>query len=116
VKCGYTVEFTDELIRGFGKTVAERKGYEHKSTRFDIFGICSECRAKDEDHKLAAAAAALESACNLAASAIQNMRAALQAIDARKQNKSHEALSAGLAQLQQATGECQIAADALITG
>src|ERR1700691_5620377 len=35
--CGLTIEFTDELIRGFGKSLVERKGFEHKSSRFDIF-------------------------------------------------------------------------------
>src|SRR5690349_15581097 len=36
VKCGLTIEFEDELIRGFGKSVAERKGYEYRHSRFDI--------------------------------------------------------------------------------
>jgi Fur family ferric uptake transcriptional regulator len=50
--CGLTIEFVDELLRGFGKAVADRKGFEHKSSRFDILGYCQECSSKDEAHLL----------------------------------------------------------------
>jgi Fur family ferric uptake transcriptional regulator len=48
--CGLTIEFVDELLQGFGKAVAERKGFEHQSSRFDIVGYCKDCNAKDETH------------------------------------------------------------------
>jgi len=55
IKCGLTIEFEDDLIRGFGKTVAERKDYEYRSSRFDILGVCGQCKAQGEDHKIESA-------------------------------------------------------------
>jgi len=51
IGCGLTVEFIDELIRDFGKNVAQRKGFIHASSRFDILGYCANCRSKNEYHK-----------------------------------------------------------------
>lgn len=42
--CGITIEFSDDLVGGFGKTVAERKGFKYQESRFDIFGYCSNCK------------------------------------------------------------------------
>jgi len=44
--CGLTIEFSDALVSGFGKTVASRKGYVYHESRFDIFGLCSKCRGQ----------------------------------------------------------------------
>jgi len=43
-KCGLTIEFHDDLLSGFGRSVAERKGYEYQESRFDIFGFCKDCK------------------------------------------------------------------------
>jgi len=48
-RCGITKEFTDTLVSGFGRTVAERKGFIFQGSRFDIFGFCSSCKhAQDQ--------------------------------------------------------------------
>ncbi|MBX9668734.1 MAG: transcriptional repressor [Candidatus Obscuribacterales bacterium] len=44
-KCGLTIEFHDDLLSGFGQSVAERKGYVYQESRFDIFGFCKDCKA-----------------------------------------------------------------------
>jgi Fur family transcriptional regulator, ferric uptake regulator len=44
-KCGLTIEFHDDLLSGFGQSVAERKGYIYQESRFDIFGFCKDCKA-----------------------------------------------------------------------
>ncbi len=44
-KCGLTIEFNDDLLSGFGQSVAERKGYVYQESRFDIFGFCKDCKA-----------------------------------------------------------------------
>lgn len=50
LKCGLTIEFEDDLIGGFGRTVAERKGYDYHNSRFDILGLCPQCKvAKSAD-------------------------------------------------------------------
>jgi Fur family ferric uptake transcriptional regulator len=46
VSCGFTVEFKDDLVSGFGDMLAKRKGYEFSSSRFDIFGLCAKCKTK----------------------------------------------------------------------
>lgn len=44
-KCGLTIEFHDDLLSGFGRSVADRKGYLYQESRFDIFGFCKDCKA-----------------------------------------------------------------------
>lgn len=60
LKCGLTVEFSDDLLKGFGKVVSERKGFDHHSSRFDIFGFCNQCKLQREDLKVDKAIIALE--------------------------------------------------------
>ncbi len=45
--CGLTIEFVDDVIRNFGQAVAQRKGYELVSSRFDILGYCQSCKSKN---------------------------------------------------------------------
>jgi Fur family transcriptional regulator, ferric uptake regulator len=107
VKCGLTIEFEDDLIRGFGKTLAQRKGYEHSSSRFDIFGICADCKSKDEDHKIASAVAASLTAMELSEQCIEKLRQAVTLLEARKVARAQEAIAEALKQLGQALAEVQ---------
>jgi Fur family ferric uptake transcriptional regulator len=114
VKCGLTVEFSDDLIRGFGKAVAERKGYEHKASRFDILGICSTCKAKDEDHKIAACIDGIQTAKDLLGQSLEKLNNAAALLENRKLAKAQEMLLAGIPQLKDACAEAEAAADLLL--
>lgn len=105
LKCGLTIEFTDDLIKGFGKMVAERKGYEHTSSRFDILGICGDCKLKDEDHKINMAIAASENVIALSEEAIANLEVALQSLQSRKLPKAQESMAAAIRPLRDALDE-----------
>lgn len=47
IGCGQTTEFVDSLLERFGETLAERIGFEFHNSRFDILGICLNCRKND---------------------------------------------------------------------
>jgi Fur family ferric uptake transcriptional regulator len=102
VKCGLTIEFEDELIRGFGKTVAERKGYEHKSSRFDILGICQECKSKDQDRKVEVSAINLESAIESLRKVLDTLETGADLLDNRKITKAAAALETAVPPLKEA--------------
>jgi Fur family transcriptional regulator, ferric uptake regulator len=105
LKCGLTIEFTDDLIKGFGKMVAERKGYEHRSSRFDILGICGDCKLKDEDHKITMAVTASENVIALTEEAVVNLESALQSLQSRKLPKAQENMAAAIRPLRDALDE-----------
>lgn len=90
LKCGLTIEFTDDLIRGFGRSLAERKGYEHASSRFDILGICSTCKAQDEDHRILTSISSLEKALTAATQAQAKIELAIALLETRKFAKAQE--------------------------
>jgi Fur family ferric uptake transcriptional regulator len=113
LKCGLTIEFEDELIRGFGKAVAERKGYEHTSSRFDILGICFDCKAKDEDHKISTAITALENAAELTDSLAGKISAAVALLESRKTVKALESIQTLLDAAKQTLAELESANGAL---
>lgn len=66
LRCGLTIEFTDDLIKGLGTNLAARKGYDYHGSRFDIFGFCATCRRNDNYSKV-------ENLLNLLAEAKQNL-------------------------------------------
>lgn len=107
LKCGLTIEFTDELIRGFGRAVAERKGYEHATSRFDILGICSDCKSKDEDHKVSVSIGALETALDCLASSVEKIEATIALLESRKVSRAAEILTALMPRLLQAATETE---------
>lgn len=107
LKCGLTVEFSDDLIRGFGKTLAERKGYEHKHSRFDILGICLTCKAGDEDHKIETAIAALENSIAFAHEAVAAMESGISHLEGRKLARGRESAEAAAARLRIALEELE---------
>jgi Fur family ferric uptake transcriptional regulator len=107
VKCGLTIEFFDELIRGFGKSVAQRKGFEHKSSRFDILGLCAECRAKDEDHRIEQAVGQLEEAIGLLEEAVESLKRAAALYQSRRTAKAGELVQSAARQLAEAITSCE---------
>jgi Fur family ferric uptake transcriptional regulator len=112
--CGLTIEFVDDLIRGFGKTVAQRKGFEHKSSRFDILGYCNECNSNDQTHKSQHGVEYILNAIENSESAIETLRQAIDLVQARKSPKAVAAVQAAIEKLQQASGECENSLNMLI--
>jgi Fur family ferric uptake transcriptional regulator len=113
LKCGLTIEFTDELIRGFGRAVAQRKGYEHASSRFDILGICSTCKAQDEDHKINTSIASLKNVADYLSSTAEKVAGAIALLEARKINRAAEIISEISESLMHAQVESEQSADVL---
>ena len=107
--CGLTIEFVDELIRGFGKNVAQRKGFEHLSSRFDILGYCADCNAKDAAHRIQQSTELFESMLANISEINLLIKQALEMSDRRKFAKSIAAGEASLAKLSEATSNCQTA-------
>jgi Fur family ferric uptake transcriptional regulator len=105
--CGLTIEFVDDLIRGFGKTVAERKGFEHTSSRFDILGYCSQCNANDFGHRVQQSADCLSSAMELVEEIAHDLRQGIDLVETRKLPRAALSVQAALAKLKQATLECE---------
>jgi Fur family ferric uptake transcriptional regulator len=101
LKCGLTVEFADDLIRGFGKAVAERKGYDHHSSRFDIYGICGTCRSKDEDHRAELLIKSVSESIEVLEGIVEELRAAVSVLESRKISKGKELLNAVIAALHE---------------
>lgn len=48
VKCGKVDEFIDETIEARQKLIAEKAGYTITDHCLYIYGVCSECQAKEE--------------------------------------------------------------------
>lgn len=95
--CGLTIEFYDELIRGFGHNVALRKGFDHTTSRFDILGYCEKCKVNDESHKLDALQDSALSAIEKTESALEDLKIAVEFM---KQRKTARAGAPGRAALQ----------------
>ncbi len=98
--CGLTIEFFDDLIRGFGKTVAQRKGFEHTSSRFDILGYCKDCRASDDSRKLAQTIDAITQAYEYAEEGVDSLRQALDLVNNRKASKATQNVEGALEKLR----------------
>jgi Fur family transcriptional regulator, ferric uptake regulator len=107
LKCGLTIEFYDDLIRGFGKSVAQRKGFEHKSSRFDILGLCAECKAKDEDHRIENAVSNLEGALEMFEEAAALCRQAILLFESRKTAKGRDSADLAIRKATAAVANCQ---------
>lgn len=60
LECGFTVEFVDELLQGFGQVLAKKSGYEFKRSRFDLYGLCEQCQSKSGEHKVRQAITCLQ--------------------------------------------------------
>jgi Fur family ferric uptake transcriptional regulator len=114
--CGTTIEFYDELIRGFGKTVAQRKGFEHTTSRFDILGYCQSCRSSDEGRRIDQVEVALTSAIDRCQEALSQMRSAVESLRNRKFSRVPAPLKSAIAQLSQSIEDLDEAAGHLPAG
>ncbi len=47
VGCGYTIEFTDDLVQGFGSVLSSKNHYRYQRSQFNIYGFCKECQSKN---------------------------------------------------------------------
>jgi Fur family ferric uptake transcriptional regulator len=112
--CGLTIEFVDELIRGFGKNVAQRKGFEHLSSRFDILGYCADCNAKDAAHRIVQSTELFTATLENLSEVNLLIRQALEFTDRRKFAKSVSAGEACMLKLNQALVDCQTAISLLV--
>ncbi len=102
VKCGLTIEFVDDLTRGFGKSVAQRKGFEHKSSRFDILGLCADCQAQDEARRIEQAVASLQQAIASARESASLCQSAVSLHETRRTARAQEATAVAREKLQSA--------------
>jgi len=100
LSCGYTVEFVDELLKGFGQVLAKRSGYEFKRSRFDLYGLCQDCQAKSEQFKIKQALATLESAQDQLERAESSVETAHGFIEARRIDKGRETMDALIQELK----------------
>lgn len=103
--CGLTIEFYDELIRGFGHNVALRKGFEHTTSRFDILGYCEKCRVNNESHKLEQLADSLFNAIEKCETALEDLRLAAEQLKARKQARMTQPLKLAQGKLDETLRE-----------
>lgn len=84
VKCGLTIEFEDDLIHGFGRSVAERKRYAYRNSRFDILGICSRCKSTSSAHKIDSVLGSFEETISKAESLSQHCQRTAELLAAGK--------------------------------
>ncbi|HEY9786895.1 MAG TPA: transcriptional repressor [Candidatus Obscuribacterales bacterium] len=112
--CGLTIEFVDDLIRGFGKSVAQRKGFEHTSSRFDILGYCSDCCAKDESYLSRQATDVLTSAIQVAEEAASQMKGSISLLESRKPMKAITQLDESIAKLRASLSQSEEALELLL--
>lgn len=107
VKCGLTIEFVDDLIRGFGEAVAKHKGFEHKASRFDILGLCGDCKNKDEDHRIENAIQNLNSAIEATRQALELMLQSITLHEGRRISRGQETAVHALDLLENAVLSCR---------
>jgi len=105
VKCGLTIEFEDDLIRGFGKMVADRKGYEYRHSRFDILGVCQPCRSRGDDHRIDRSVAAITKALANCETVSQELEMAMEQLQLRKFVRGRELVESVIPMLQEAMQE-----------
>lgn len=109
LSCGFTVEFVDDLLKGFGQVLARRNGYEFKRSRFDLYGLCQDCQSKSEEFKIRQALATLQSAEDQLSALGGLVRSAASAFENRKTERaieSTEQVVRSLDQLQSVLTAC----------
>ncbi len=107
VKCGLTIEFEDDLIAGFGRSVSEWKGYEYRSSRFDILGVCETCRARGDDHKIESSLSAIERITGLCDLSQDILSEAVDLFESRKLSRGRDLLVSSRDALKQALAELE---------
>ena len=105
--CGTTIEFVDELIRGFGKSVAERKGFEHSWSRFDILGYCSDCSANDAGHRIQQSLEHVASALETLEESMAQLRQAVDLHESRKLGRGYSLVQSAAEKMRKAVVDCE---------
>jgi len=109
--CGLTIEFTDNLVSGFGRSVAARKGYDYHSSRFDIFGICENCQSQDEHFRHQKLTGRLEAALKASREAVRLIGESVRQEHSKKAGPLAERIRQATAELQRSIdrlGEAEI--------
>ena len=109
LNCGFTVEFVDDLLKGFGQVLAKRNGYEFKRSRFDLYGLCQECQSKSAEHKVRQAIVGLQGAEEQILKMENLVQNALSNFEVRKVDKgleNIEQMMQALALLQSELQDC----------
>lgn len=112
-KCGLTVEFHDDLLSGFGQSVAERKGYIYQESRFDIFGFCKDCKANLDSNTVSQVMQALENVTTLLDEGKRVVDAGVRSLVSEKDRSVAANIERARKLLQQSVDECERALDAL---
>lgn len=112
-KCGLTIEFHDDLLSGFGQTVAERKGYIYQESRFDIFGFCKDCKANLDTNTVSQILQSLENVSTLLDEGKRVVDAGVRSLMSDKDRSVASSIERARKLLQQSVDECERALDAL---
>jgi Fur family transcriptional regulator, ferric uptake regulator len=105
--CGLTIEFVDEVIRNFGETIAQRKGYEIVSSRFDILGYCQKCNVKDDRHKSEHMTEDLNRALKAAERVVQMVKQSLEYNEAGKYDQALKNTANSIAHIKSLLSDCE---------
>lgn len=112
-KCGLTIEFHDDLLTGFGQSVAERKGYVYQESRFDIFGFCKDCKANLDAATVSQVLQALDHVTTLMDEGRRLADSASRSVAHDKDRSVAGSIERTRKILQQALDECERALDVL---
>ncbi|MGH2508858.1 MAG: Fur family transcriptional regulator, partial [Ktedonobacteraceae bacterium] len=92
LSCGFTVEFVDDLLKGFGQVLAKKNGYEFKRSQFDLYGLCQECQSKSEQFKIRQAVGTLRDVDEQLDKIEGLIRTSLAHFEARKIDKGRDSM------------------------
>lgn len=105
--CGLTIEFIDDIIRGFGKAVAQRKGYELISSRFDILGYCQSCNVKDATRKNEHVQEDLLDALKAAEQVVRSIKQSLTYSEAGKSDQVLKSMTDSVIKTKELLSDCE---------
>lgn len=94
LSCGFTVEFVDDLLKGFGQVLAKKNGYDFKRSQFDLYGLCQECQSKSEQFKIRQAVGTLRDVDEQLEKIEALIRTSLMHFEARKIDKGCDSMEA----------------------
>jgi hypothetical protein len=94
--------------------VAQRKGFDHTTSRFDILGYCQNCRSKDTSHKIDLVQDAVAAAIERTEEALGQMRLGLEQLRMRKFTKAYSPIKSATSQLTQTIEDLDYAANSLV--
>jgi Fur family ferric uptake transcriptional regulator len=107
LSCGYTIEFVDDLLKGFGQVLAKKSGYEFKRSRFDLYGLCHECQSKSEEYKIRQTVSTLEAASDDLARLEATVQTALNQFGARKIDKGCDSVESLINEIDRVQSDLQ---------